>query len=440
MADNIAGVIQGTTRFVTAIKQSEQVPEKYILVTFSDPVSLETSKQTSNPDVMTEWLKNLTVNGGDDCPEYSLSGLITGGMLSNNDSTVYIYTDAPPKDYARENDAINILQSKNLTAKFRLRNECGSKRRRRRDSANARLPLRSKRQSNVYDRIAAATGGDVQRFATASELADKVEEDLMNDLSIIQNSTQTVNQNELPSSMAMIKWSIVNPNTENVTIEVDETVEALHLEINGTFSSSNILLRNPNGALMTHGSDNITVKDTGILTTISIQSPVTGMWTLENVGNDPVKLNITATSSFDVSSVLSEMSTNGIFYPVKDNPIYGKEYGIVVSVENLPANASISSILLVAEKGTSVTSLNASLLSVEPRLEYFAKTAITTQISGIQLHGIDSSGFPFIRSSRHIINPVDVALKMKPYIGDLPLLRREDLHYNITNFGTKTRL
>ena len=37
MGDNIAGVIQGTTRFVTAIKQSEQVPEKYILVTFSDP-------------------------------------------------------------------------------------------------------------------------------------------------------------------------------------------------------------------------------------------------------------------------------------------------------------------------------------------------------------------------------------------------------------------
>lgn len=47
--------------------------------------------------------------------------------------------------------------------------------------------------------------------------------------------------------MAMIKWSIVKPNTENVTIEVDETVEALQLEINGTFSSSNILLRNPNG-------------------------------------------------------------------------------------------------------------------------------------------------------------------------------------------------
>ena len=41
-------------------------------------VSLQTSNQTSDPDVKTGWLKNLTVNGGDDCPEYSLSGLITG--------------------------------------------------------------------------------------------------------------------------------------------------------------------------------------------------------------------------------------------------------------------------------------------------------------------------------------------------------------------------
>lgn len=41
-------------------------------------VSLETSKQTSNPDVMTGWLNDLTVDSGGDCPEYSLSGLITG--------------------------------------------------------------------------------------------------------------------------------------------------------------------------------------------------------------------------------------------------------------------------------------------------------------------------------------------------------------------------
>lgn len=38
---------------------------------------------------------------------------------------------------------------------------------------------RYKRQSSVYDSIAQATGGDVERFSSSQELADKVQEDLM---------------------------------------------------------------------------------------------------------------------------------------------------------------------------------------------------------------------------------------------------------------------
>lgn len=38
---------------------------------------------------------------------------------------------------------------------------------------------RYKRQSSVYDSIAQATGGEVARFSSSQELADKVEEDLM---------------------------------------------------------------------------------------------------------------------------------------------------------------------------------------------------------------------------------------------------------------------
>lgn len=37
MSDNIAGVIQGAATFVDQIRQSERIPEKYVLVTFSDP-------------------------------------------------------------------------------------------------------------------------------------------------------------------------------------------------------------------------------------------------------------------------------------------------------------------------------------------------------------------------------------------------------------------
>lgn len=38
---------------------------------------------------------------------------------------------------------------------------------------------RYKRQSSVYDNIAQATDGDVERFSSSQELADKVQEDLM---------------------------------------------------------------------------------------------------------------------------------------------------------------------------------------------------------------------------------------------------------------------
>lgn len=38
---------------------------------------------------------------------------------------------------------------------------------------------RYKRQSSVYDSIAQATGGDVERFSSSQDLADKVQEDLM---------------------------------------------------------------------------------------------------------------------------------------------------------------------------------------------------------------------------------------------------------------------
>lgn len=38
---------------------------------------------------------------------------------------------------------------------------------------------RYKRQSSVYDNIAQATDGDVERFSLSQELADKVQEDLM---------------------------------------------------------------------------------------------------------------------------------------------------------------------------------------------------------------------------------------------------------------------
>ncbi|XP_061173534.1 uncharacterized protein LOC133182699 [Saccostrea echinata] len=433
MSDNINGVKQGTTSFVNAIKASENVPEKYILVTFSDPVDFETSRVTADADEMIDWLGSLSASGGADCPEYSLSGLITGATLSNHNSPVYIYTDAPAKDPEKEAEAIRILLEKNITAKFRLTNECGRRRK--------RAIERYKRQSSVYDRIAQTTGGDVQRFSSSSELASKVEEDLLNDLNIIQsNSSQTLDTDNLPSSTSVIKWGTIDQDdTNNLTIEVDDSVDSLHIEINGTTNSSDIQLRNPNGTLILLESVNGYVQQTGIQ--ISIQTPEKGEWTLKKVNNNNQwNVTITANSSFDITSTLLEMSTEGIPYPVKGNPLSGKEYLVVTSLQNLPTNYTVSFLTLVDETGQTISKMNASLLSASPSLQYYAKTTITKQISGIQFHGADFTGRPFLRSVRHAITPVDVSLRMRPFVGDLSLSKLEQIQYTITNHGTANKI
>ncbi|XP_062603094.1 uncharacterized protein LOC134264839 isoform X2 [Saccostrea cucullata] len=372
MADNIEGLKRGTMSFVSAIKKTENVPEKYILVTFSDPVHLETSRVTADGDEMVDWLNKLSVSGGDDCPEYSLSGLLTE---------------------------------------------------------------RYKRQSSVYDRIAQTTGGDVQRFSSSSELASKVEEDLLNDLNIIQsNSTETLNTGNIPSSTSIIKWGTIGrDDTGNFTIEVDNSVYSLYIEINGTTNSSDIQLSNPNGTLVLLGSIDKNVQQTGLL--ISIQSLEKGNWNLKKVSDNQWNVTITSNSSFDITSSLLEMSMEGIPFPVKGNPLSGKEYLVVTSLQNLPTNYTVTYLKLVDEAGRTIREMNASLLSSSPSLQYYAKTKIVQQVSGIQLHGTDSIGHPFVRSVRHSINPVDVSLTMRPFIGDLPLSKLETIPYTITNHG-----
>lgn len=43
-------------------------------------VDLEENRVTNDADEMISWINGLTVSGGGDCPEYSLSGLITGNI------------------------------------------------------------------------------------------------------------------------------------------------------------------------------------------------------------------------------------------------------------------------------------------------------------------------------------------------------------------------
>ncbi|XP_062617849.1 uncharacterized protein LOC134279455 [Saccostrea cucullata] len=381
MRDNIESVREATTRYVELLRISENVPEKYILVTFSDP----------------------------------------GATMSNNKSTVYIITDAPAKDESREAEVISVLQRKNLTPKFLITPECSVRKKR-------KAAGRHKRSSSVYDRIAQATGGSVNRVQT-SELQAIVEADLTGDI---------------PSSVAVIRWITMQASDPSVfNIEVDRSVLYLSIFISGLRNTNGLNnLFNFNDFLLDtsvnfNSSEELILNHVGSTGTISIKSPEKGQWSLERLSSDLWIVNVTSNSKFDFTLTLNER-LNGIPFPVKGNPISDENYTLIADLENFPANYSVSSLLFVDEEGKSILELIPSLLSITPRLQYLVDFNLnfSNKASGVQLHGKDSEGDLYVRSSPFEINPVDISLSVVPYTGELPLFKNEKLFYTTTNHGS----
>lgn len=57
-------------------------------------------------------LKNLTVDGGGDCPEMCFSALKLGLETISHDSYIYVMTDADEKDSYLLNDILNLVQQR----------------------------------------------------------------------------------------------------------------------------------------------------------------------------------------------------------------------------------------------------------------------------------------------------------------------------------------
>lgn len=439
MGDDIKAVIAATKNIVNEAKDSDFVPENYILVTFSDPESLTTGRKTTNPQTMITWLEDLVVSGGGDCAEYALSGMLKGIEMSNVKSKIYLCTDADAKDEDKQGEVMAGLMAKQLTPVFLLTGQCSRRRRKRNSDGAEEFELqesfsnkkdsrgqRVKRSSlQVFQKIAEGTGGLVYETKVA-ELEAIVEKEI---------------KDTFPSSNVFVTHLIFPINympNKNISIPVDNHIETLKIEITTVSADSEFSLLYPNGTDVMFSS-NIEQKNIlGGKLTISILNPSTGAWILTRKTSKAWTVNVTAQSPMDFSTSLLAPSPDGNSYFLVGNPIMGFNYSIVVDIQNANHEFTCDYALLFDDNWSEVAEIPLTKMAVQGISSCIGPFVPFNKSSFIQINGTDELGNPYLRTRMFSILPTSVQLRVLPVLGALRLNEGTNISFSLTNTGDST--
>ncbi|XP_034329464.2 uncharacterized protein [Magallana gigas] len=433
MGDDIENVRIATKKIVNEAKDSQFVPEKYILVTFSDPASLTMGRNTTDFKTMLTWLDDIRVAGGDDCPEYAMSGILKGIEMSNNNSKIYFITDADAKDAHLENEVTNGLKAKNLELIMILTGKCPGRRKRDGTGKNYGSTIfqhevgllfhRVKRSSiNVFESIAAETGGKVYVTST-SEVEAIVEKEI---------------KETFPSSNVFVTLFVMPRNSTHnstISIPVDDYINTLKIMVEPVTSLDKFVFYYPNGTVVSFSSPNEERELLGNILRISVRNPEPGQWTLRKMETSAWNINVTAHSALDFSTSVLETSSVGNSYQLSGNPIKGNNYSVVVDIQNLNPNSTCLSVVLMDDSGNEITEIFVTRVQLMGIARYIGDFVPYNKSSYVQIRGEDDQGNPFLRTRSLSIIPVSVQLRISPHLGDLRLNETSNISFSLTNTG-----
>ncbi|XP_069102464.1 von Willebrand factor A domain-containing protein 7-like [Argopecten irradians] len=422
MANDIRSVKETLIKTLNTVIGTPNQPTKYVLSTFSDPANLTTVATTTDGNEMIRWIERLTVDGGGDCPEFAISGVLAAVRASDPFAVVYVATDADAKDDNMTSVAIQEANAKNITLKFILTGNCSGSAWRRRDvhfDANDDSHHRSVR--SVFDDLAHSTGGDVYNVAHSEVTA----------------TLDHVLEKDFPSSEAIIDYFVLatsDPDTVNVTVDSEAAV--LVITIKGPYSLAHASLALPNGTAESFSSKQATQYYSSHTITMSIQSPARGIWKLTRRVSSLWTVNVTASTYLDIDSQLKETDTFGISYVVDRNPIVGKNYTLQVLVSNLNSSSSSFRLHLLDDQGADLYSHPVDLVFSPSKITGYMPIVTPNKDFYVQLSGVDPNGFQFKRMSRKLTKPVGVDLFVPPILGNLDINVNHNITYTLSNLGS----
>ncbi|XP_069002307.1 von Willebrand factor A domain-containing protein 7-like [Embiotoca jacksoni] len=333
MSDEIEAVRTVTASIINSNVGTKNEPSVYILVPFNDPGFGPLTK-TTDPAVFMNVINSLSVTGGGDEEEMSLSGLQLALAGAPFNSEIFLFTDAPAKDEDLKSTVIALIERTQTVVNFMITDSNVINRRRRRDQQQTRGITAS--DSQLYRDLAQASGGQAIEV-TKSELPLAVD--------IIIDSTS--------SSLVTLLQAARSPGrADNFSFVVDETVTNLRVYITGQSVAFTVISPTGESQQSSDTASLITASQlVGNFRTLRLKQQV-GRWEIKMASTNSYTLKVIGQSPIDFLFDFVEASEPFTGFDALDTrPRAGVNGSLLVSVTG-SSSAEVKEVALVASSGS----------------------------------------------------------------------------------------
>nr|XP_060617059.1 von Willebrand factor A domain-containing protein 7-like [Anolis sagrei ordinatus] len=383
MSDDIEQVKTECIKKLREYSTSSDAPFNYILVPFNDPVVGPVMK-TDKVDVFSSYISNLKVHGGGDCPEMSLGGLKLALQESLPRSKIFSFTDAGAKD-ASLKDEIKVLgDSTGSTVSYLLTGYCSSRKRR---------SIAARTYSNIYEELAAYTGG-YYAITTKKQLS------------------QILGVMELSLNAAPVKIVHSLITGTQLSFPVDETITEITVSVKSSSSSAfSITVLKPSGAT----SPSSVIINTANHKIVKI-SPINdrGSWTVRVSPSGSYEVEIGGKSLLDFSYQIMQKQKEYVL-PIQGRPVRGANYTFSMKVMGDAKGAKVHRLAYINGQGSPIGSVALTQTSdAFGNILAVAPIILNAPTTLLIIEGLSPGGLPYSRVSAEPINTESVQILPLP--------------------------
>lgn len=391
MSDDIEQVKDISIRLLRKYSGSPDAPYNFILVPFNDP-DVGPVLITRDVDQFESFIAGLTVTGGGDCPEMSLTGLKLALQKSMPRSKIFIFTDAGAKDASLLDEIKVLIDSSESEVNCALTGYCTSRKRRSIDEESSEASGRG--YANLYEELVAYSGG-YYVMTTKSQLS------------------QVLGIMELSLNAAPVKVTRARLHGTQFSFPVDETLTEITVSVKSSSASRfsmNVL--QPSGAQ----ASSETVISTASHKVMKVSRIVQrGAWSVTLSPSGSYEVEIGGKSLFDFSYQIMQQWKEYVL-PVQGRPVKGSDYIVSLKLMGESKDARIQHLASVSEQGDSMGSITLNQTSdAIGNLLAIAPLSFNAPMTLLRVEGMSPGGLPF---SRIITDPVTTeSVKIVPIPG-----------------------